>query len=73
MDDNGAQATLYYLNKSSAVSEMGVRGHNRHGRKGGGAVPLSRSAGNSSNTMWPARRYTSVPSGVFIRPAVWPQ
>jgi len=28
--------------------------------KGGGAVPLSRSAGNSSNTMWPARRSTTV-------------
>jgi len=55
------------------------------GLKGGGAVPLSRSAGNPSNTMWPVRRSTSVPSGVFIhkavcmpsfvliRPTVWPQ
>jgi len=42
-------------NKSSAVAEMGNRGHNRHGPKGGG-VPLSRSAGNPSNTMWSARR-----------------
>jgi len=25
------------------------------GLRGGGAVPLSRSAGNPSNTMWPAR------------------
>jgi len=36
--------------------------------KGGGAVALSRSAGNPSNTMWPARRSTSVPSGIFIHP-----
>ena len=36
---------------------MGDRGPNRHGPKGErGAVPLSRSAGNSSNTMWSARR-----------------
>ena len=44
-----------YSNKSSAVAEMGDRGHNRHGRKwGGAAVPLSRTAGTTSNTMWPA-------------------
>jgi len=50
-------------NKSSAVAERGDRGHNRHGpKKGGGAVPLSRSAGNPSNTMWPAPMSTSVPS-----------
>jgi len=62
-------------NKGSAVAEMGDRGHNRHGpKRGGRAVPLSRSAGNPSNTMWwPAPRSTSVPSGVFIHPAVWPQ
>jgi len=35
---------------------MGDRGHNRHGPKGGGDVPLSRSAGNLSNTMWSARK-----------------
>jgi len=52
---------------------MGDRGHNRHGPERGGAVPLSRSAGNPSNTMWPAPMSTSVPSGVFIHPAVWPQ
>jgi len=28
---------------------MGDRGHNRHGLKEGGAVPLSRSAGNPYN------------------------
>jgi len=66
--------TLRSKNKSSAVAEMGDLGHNRHGpKRGRDAVPLSRSAGNPSNTMWPARRSTSVPSVVFIHPAVWPQ
>jgi len=66
--------TLYLHNKSSAVAEMGDRDHNRHGpKRGGGAVPLLRTAGNLSNTMWPAPLSTSVPSGVFIHPAVWPQ
>ena len=46
------------LNKSSAVAEMDDRGHNRHGSKRRGAVRLSRSAGNPSNTMWPAPRST---------------
>jgi len=47
---------------------MGDRGHNIHApqRGGGGAVPRSRSAGNPSNTMWPAPMSTSVPSGVFV-------
>jgi len=45
------------LYKSSAIAKMGDRGHNRHGpKRGGGAVPLSRSAGNPSNTMWSSRR-----------------
>jgi len=47
------------FNKSSAVAEMGDRGHNRHGPKRGGAV-------KQPNTLWPAPRSTSVPSGVFI-------
>ena len=59
------------MNKSSAVAEMGDRGHNRHGPKrgGGAAVPLSRRAGAPSSTMWPGPRYTSVPSRFFIHPA----
>jgi len=54
---------------------MGDRGHNRHGPKrgGGAAVPLSRIAGTPSNAMRREPRSTSVPSGVFIHPAVWPQ
>jgi len=42
------------------------------GLKEGDAVHLPRSAGNPSNTMWPAMRSTSdessVPSGIFIHP-----
>ena len=26
-----------------------------------------------SNTMWPASRSTSVPSGILMHPAIWPQ
>ena len=50
------------------MAEMGDRGHNidMGVKEGEGAVPLSRSDGNPSNTMWPAPMYTSVPSGVFI-------
>jgi len=60
--------------RSSAVAEMGDRGHNRHGPKMGAAVPLSRELGRTpSSTMWPEPRSTSVPSGVFIHPAIWPQ
>ena len=49
---------------------MGDGGHNRHGPKGGAAVPLSLAGAESpSDTMWPGPRFTSVPSGVFIHPA----
>jgi len=30
-------------------------------------------AGSPTNTMWPGPRPTSVPSGILIHPAVWPQ
>jgi len=43
------------------------------GLKERGAVPLSQSAGNPSNTMWPVPMSTSIPSGIFIHPAIWPQ
>jgi len=61
-------------NKSSAVTEMGDRCHNRHGpKREGAAVPLWRGAESPSNTMWSGPRFTAVPSSVFIHPAVWPQ
>ena len=61
--------------KSSAIDEMGDRGHNRNGPKRGGCCTLSRGgeAGSLSNTTWPGPRPTSVPSGVLLHPAVWPQ
>ena len=60
--------------KSSAVAEMGNCGHNRHGpKRGRAAEPLSRRARTQSNTMWSGPRSTSIPSGVFIHLAVWPQ
>ena len=67
--------TSPYLWKSSAVAEMGDRGHNRHGLKrvGDCGAPFAGGAGSLSNTVWPGPRFTSVPSGVFIHPAVWPQ
>jgi len=43
-------------------------------KKGGGCcAPFAGGAGFPSNTMWPGPRSTSLPSGVFIHPAIWPQ
>ena len=54
------------LNKSSAVAKMVDRGHNRHGPKREGAVPLSRGgkgrgAVSPSNTIWSGIRYPPFP------------
>ena len=39
-----------------------------------GAVPfLLQGAGSPSNTKSPGPRHTSVPSGILVHPAVWPQ
>jgi len=44
------------------------------GPKRGAAVPLSMGrAGSSSNIMSRGQRPTSVPSGILIHPAAWPQ
>ena len=59
--------------KSSAVAEMGDRGHNRHGRNEGGYCAPLWTAGTTSYTMRPVPRSISVVSGVYIHPAVWPQ
>jgi len=45
-----ASATQGGHNKTSAVAEMGDRGHNTHGPIRGAAVPLSRRAVTPSNT-----------------------
>ena len=64
------------FNKSLAVAEIGDHlatidmGH----KEGGAAVPLSvGGVGSPCNTMSPGPRPTSVPSGILIHPAVWPQ
>jgi len=63
--------TLY---KSSGVTEMGDRGHNRHGpKRAGGCYAPFAEAGTPSNTMWPGPRPTSMPSAILIHPAVLPQ
>ena len=49
-------------------------GHNRHGPKIAGLCPFGgEGAGSPSNTMSPGPRPTSLPSGISIHPAVWPQ
>jgi len=65
------------LNPTQSVSSGGIAWATvatiDMGLKEGDAVPLSRSSRNPSNTMWPAQMSTSVPSGIFIHSAVWPQ
>jgi len=70
---NATSVTRCMVNKSSAVAEMGDRGH--MGQKEGGCCAPFAGAGtpSKSSTMWPGPRSTSVPSGVFIHPAIWPQ
>ena len=62
-------------NMSLAVAEMGDRlATIDMGREVGAAMPRSAArAGISSNKMWSGPRPTSVPSGILIHPAVWPQ
>jgi len=61
-------------NKCSAVAEMGDRlATIDMGRKFGGCAPFWGWARFLFNTMWPGPRPTSVPSGILIHPAVWPQ
>jgi len=73
----GEDLSRYSNNKSSSVAEIGDRGHNiDKGRKEGEGRCSARFAGGGgslSNTMWPEPRSTSVPSGVFIHPAVSPR
>jgi len=59
---------------SLAVAETGNRlATIDTGRKVGSAVPLLGGAGSPSNTMLSGPRPTSLPSGILIHPAVWPQ
>ena len=69
-------SVLWLMNtdyKSSAVAEMGDRlATIDKGQKVRGCAPLG-GAGYPSNTMWLGPRLTSVPSGILIDPAIWPQ
>ena len=61
------------LNKSSAVAEMGDRGHNRHGPKIVGLLCPFRGSWDpvEYNVAWAEVYFRT--SGVFIHPAIWPQ
>jgi len=61
---------LPYQVASSSIQPFG---RNRHGPKERGAVFLLGGAGSPSNTTSPGPRPISVPSGILIHPAVWPQ
>ena len=65
MDSDAGKCPRKDRNKSSAKSKVDRK-------VGRAAVLLSvERAGSPSNTPWP--RPTSVPSGILIHPAVWPQ
>ena len=48
-------------------------GHNTWAKIGGAVLPFLGGAGSPSNTLLPGLRSTSVPTGIFIHPDVWPQ
>jgi len=56
-----------------ASSSIQPFNHDRHGPKIRGCTPFSGGAGSPSTQCGPGPRLTSVPSGIFIHPAVWPQ
>ena len=60
---------LQYKVASSSIQPLGL---NRHEPKTGGSAPLG-GAATPSNTTSPGPTFTSVPSGILIHPAVWPQ
>ena len=64
-----------HLHKCSAVAEMGDRLATIDMDRKLGAVPLwtRDSWVPIYNTMWPGPRPISLPSGIFVHPAVWPQ
>jgi len=47
---------IRHFNKTSAVAEMGDRGHHRQGRKKAGCYAPFAGAGTPSNIMWPGPR-----------------
>ena len=61
-------------NNYTALAEMGdCLAHIHRLKRGSCCAPFWEGAGSPSNTMWPGLRSASIPSGIFIHPAVWPQ
>jgi len=59
--------TKWHLDPSSHLATI-------HGPKVGGcSAPFLGGARSPSNTMLPGPRPTSIPSGILIHPAIWPQ
>jgi len=58
--------TKWHLDPSSRLATINM------GRKVG-VCPFLVGGGSPSSTMWPGPRPTSIPSGILINPAVWPQ
>ena len=57
-----------HLDPSSRLATITI------GRKLGALPPFCRGGtGSPSGTMWPGPRPTSLPSGMLIHPAIWPQ
>jgi len=68
---NVAWAEVYFcikwrLHPSSRLGSIDMNGKL-------GAVPLLGGAATPSNTTLPGPRFTPVPNGILIHPAVWPQ
>ena len=61
---------LPYEVVSSSIQSFG---DSRHEPKTGGYVPYRGGAATPCNTTLPGWRFTSVPSGILIHPAIWPQ
>ena len=68
-------AVMCSKRKSSAVAESDRARANRaqNWGDGGCCAPFRGGAGSPSNAMSPWPRPTSVPSGILIHPASWPQ
>jgi len=67
--------TQYGLDRGlhSYQAELITNTHNRHGPKTRGLCALLGGAGSPSTQCHLGSRPTFVPSGILIRPAVWPQ
>ena len=64
------QGLLPYQVASSSIQPFG---HNRHAPKTGGCASFRGKMWPPSNTTSPGPRFTSIPSGILIHPAIWPQ